>query len=126
SGKSLQHSDANLTSVEIYVVVNSTLKHQRRRRLCFWKFVSFHPICKIEFHLRPEALLFIREYASYYRRPLFRRIVSQCIELESLPYLYFGLHLNPFNALTLLTTTATTRDFPSRSTYSADHSPLRS
>src|SRR5690242_16299070 len=61
SGRSLQHSDANLTSVEVYVVVNSTLKHQRRRRLFFWKFVSFHPICKIEFRLRTEAFLFIRE-----------------------------------------------------------------
>src|SRR5215831_16008961 len=99
SGRSLQHSDANLTSVEVYVVVNSTLKHQRRRSLCFWKFVSLHPICKIEFNLRSEPFLFIREHASYYRRPLFRRVVGQYMELETLPYLNFRLHLNTFNAL---------------------------
>src|SRR6202795_1712565 len=94
SGRSLQQSDANLTSVEVYVPVNSTLKHQRCRSFCFWKFVSLHPICKIEFHLRPESFLSIREYASYYRQPLLRRVVGQYIELETLPYLNFRLHLN--------------------------------
>jgi len=34
-GRSLQQSDANLTSVEVYVSVISTLKHQRCRNLCF-------------------------------------------------------------------------------------------
>src|SRR3954462_13871292 len=97
SGRSLQHGDANLTPVEVDVVVNSTLKHQGRRSLCFWKFVSLHPICKIEFHLRPEPFLSIREYASHYRRPLFRRVVGQYTELETLPYPNFRLHLNPFN-----------------------------
>jgi hypothetical protein len=57
--------------------------------------VSLHPICKIEFHLRREPFLSIREYASYYRRPLFRRVVGQYIELETLPYPDFRLHLNP-------------------------------
>src|SRR4030095_15273764 len=94
SERSLQQSDANLTSVEVYVSVSSTLKFQRCRSLCFWKFVSLHPICKIEVHLRPECLLSIREYASYYRLPLWRRVVGQYIELETLPYLNFRLHLN--------------------------------
>ena len=48
SGKSLQQSNANLTSVEVYVPVSSTLKQQRCKSLGFWKFVSLHPICKIE------------------------------------------------------------------------------
>ncbi len=69
SGRSRQQSYANLTSVEVYVSVSSTLKHQRCRNPCFWKFVSLHPICKIEVHLRPECFLAIREYASYYRLP---------------------------------------------------------
>src|SRR5215831_13977226 len=93
-GRSRQQSDANLASVEVYVSVSSTLKHQRCRNLCFWKFVSLHPICKIEFHLRPESFLSIREYASYYRLPLWRTVVGQYIELETLPDLNFGLHLN--------------------------------
>src|SRR5262249_11851747 len=94
SGRSLQQSDGNQTSVEVYVSVSSTLKHQRRRSRCFWKFVSLHPICKIEFHLRPESFLSIRKYASYYRLPLLRRVVGQYIELETLPYFNFRLHLN--------------------------------
>jgi len=57
--------------------------------------VSLHPICKIEFHLRPESFLSIREYASYYRLPLWRRVVRQCIELETLSYLNFRLHFTP-------------------------------
>ena len=92
-GRSRQQSYANLTSVEVYVSVSSTLKHQRCRNLCFWKFVRLHLICKIEFHLWPESLLSIREYASYYRLPLWRRVVGQYIELETLPYLNFRLHL---------------------------------
>ena len=44
SGRSLQQSDANQTSVEVCVSVSSTLKHQRCRNLCFGKFVSLHPI----------------------------------------------------------------------------------
>src|SRR5439155_11720290 len=76
SGRSLEQSDANQTSVEVYVSVSSTLKLQRCRSLCFWKFLSLHPICKIEFHLRPESFLSIREHASYYRQPLLRRVVG--------------------------------------------------
>jgi len=94
SGRSLQQSDANQTSVEVCVSVSSTLKHQRCRNLCFGKFVSLDPIGKIEFHLRPESFLSIREYASYYRLPLWRRVVGQYVELETLPYLNFRLHLN--------------------------------
>src|SRR5436309_1053250 len=94
SGRSLQQSDAHHTSIEIRVSVNSTLKHQRCRRLCFWKFVSLHPICKIEVHLRPESFLAVRKYASYYRLPLVRRVVGRYVELETLPYLNFRLHLN--------------------------------
>src|SRR5262245_66553206 len=94
SGRSLQQSDANPTSVEVYVSVSSALKLQCCRSLCFWKFVSLHPICKVESHLRPESFLSIREYASYHCQPLMRRVVGQCIELETLPYLNFGLHLN--------------------------------
>src|SRR5215471_573367 len=105
SGRSRQQSDANLTSVEVYVSVSSTLKLQRCRNLCFWKFVSLHPICKIEAHLRPESFLAIREYASYYRLPLWRRVVGQYIELETLPYLNFRLHLNsPYGSQLLITT----------------------
>ena len=48
----------------------------------------------MEFHLRPESFLSIREYASYYRLPLLRSVVGQYIELETLPYLNFRLHLN--------------------------------
>src|SRR5438309_2861577 len=92
SGRSLQQSDGNLTSVEIYVSVNSALKHQGRRSLCFWNFVSLHPICKIEVHLRPESFLSIRKYASYYGLPLLRRLVGQYVELETLPYPNFRLH----------------------------------
>src|SRR4029450_1660772 len=99
SGRSLQQSDANETAVEVYVSVSSTLKHQRCRNLCFGKFVSLHPICKVEFHLRPESFLSIREYASYYRLPLWRRVVGQYIELETLPYLNFRLHLNSWFVL---------------------------
>ena len=91
SGRSRQQSYANLTSVEVYVSVSSTLKHQRCRNPCFWKFVSLHPICKIEVHLRAECFLAIREYASYYRLPLWRTVVGQYIELETLPYLNFRL-----------------------------------
>src|SRR5436309_457913 len=94
SGRSLQQSDANRTSVEVCVSVSSTLKHQRCRSLCFWKFVSLHPIRKIEVHLRPESFLSIRKYASYYRLPLLRRVVGQYVELETLSYLNFRLHLN--------------------------------
>src|SRR5436190_15997435 len=39
----LHQSDGNHTSVEVYVSVISTLKHQRCRIFCFWKFVSLHP-----------------------------------------------------------------------------------
>src|SRR5690348_14854092 len=85
SGRSLQQSNANLTSVEVYVPVSSTLKQQRCRSLCFWKFVSLHPICKIEVHLRPECFLSIREYASYYRLPFWRTVVGQYFELKTLP-----------------------------------------
>src|SRR5579864_157567 len=99
SGRSRQKSYANLTSVEVYVSVSSTLKHQRCRNPCFWKFVSLHPICKIEVHLRPECFLAIREYASYYRLPLWRTVVGQYIELETLPYLNFRLHLNSLYVL---------------------------
>jgi len=62
---SLRQSDANYTPVEVYISVSSTLKHQRCGRLFLWNFVSLHPICKIEVHLRPESFLSIREYASY-------------------------------------------------------------
>src|SRR5207253_4453123 len=99
SGRSLQQSDANPTSVEVYVSVSSPLKLQCCRSLCFWKFVSLHPICKIEFHLRPESFLSIGEYASYYRQPLLRSVVGQHIELETLPYLNFRLHLNSLYVL---------------------------
>src|SRR5262245_10276641 len=98
-GRSLKQSDANQTSVEIYVSIISALKHQRCQSLCFWKFVSLHPICKIEVHLRPESFLFIREYASYYRLPLLRRVGGQYTELETLPYLNFRLHLNSLYVL---------------------------
>src|SRR5215468_11296313 len=98
SGRSLQQSDANLTSVEVYVSVSSALKLQCCRSLCFWKFVSLHPICEIEFHLRPESFLSIREHASYDRQSLLRRAVGHCIELETLPYLNFRLHLNSLSA----------------------------
>src|SRR5436309_13999258 len=94
SGRSLQQSDGNLTSVEIYVSVNSALKHQRCRSLCFWKFVSLHPICKIVVHLRSEPFLAIRKYASYYRLPLLRSVVGEYVERETLPYFNFRLHLN--------------------------------
>jgi len=100
SGRSLQQSDANHTSVEVYVAVSSTFKHQRCRSLCFRKFVSRHPICKIKAHLRPESFLAIREYASYYRLPLLRRVVGRQIEFETLPYLNFRLHLNSLSATT--------------------------
>src|SRR5215471_5789409 len=99
SGRSLQQSDANHASVEVHVSVSSTLKHQRFRNLCFWEFVSLHPICKIEVHLRPESFLSSREHASYYRLPLWRRLVRQYIELETLPYLDFRLHLNSLYVL---------------------------
>src|SRR5207244_12436023 len=95
SGRSLQQSDGNLTSVEICVSVNSALKHQRCRNVCFWKFASLHPISKIVVHLRPESFLSIRKYASYYRLPLRRRVVGQYLERETLPYLNFRLHWNP-------------------------------
>src|SRR5438874_12696638 len=94
SGRSLQQGDGNLTSVEIYVSVNSALKHQGCRSLCFWKFVSLDPIRKIEVHLRPESFLSVRKYASYYGLPLLRRGVGPCVELKTLPYLNFRLHLN--------------------------------
>src|SRR5215471_897234 len=84
SGPSLEQSDANLTSVEVYVSVSSALKLQCCWSLCFWKFVSLHPVCKIEFHLRAKSFLPVREYASYYRQPLLRRVVGQ-YELETLP-----------------------------------------
>src|SRR4029077_19790771 len=85
SGRSRQQSYANLTSIEVYVSVSSTLKHQRCRNPCFWKFVSLHPICKIEVHLWPECFLAIREYASYYRLPLWRTVVRFETELNSFP-----------------------------------------
>src|SRR5207248_10066367 len=94
SGRSIQQGDGNLTSVEIYSSVNSTLKYQGCRSLCFWNFVSLHPICKIEVHLGPESLLSIRKYASNYGLPLFGRVVGQYVELETLAYLNFRLHLN--------------------------------
>src|SRR5215469_11278349 len=99
SGRSPQQSDANRPSVEVYASVSSTLKHQRCRNLCLWKFVSLHPICKIEFCLRSECFLSIREYASYYRLPLWRTGVGQYIELETLPYLNLRLHLNSLYVL---------------------------
>src|SRR5262249_39722574 len=111
SGRLLQQSDANRTSVEVYVSVSSTLKHQRCRNLCFWKFVSLHPICKIGFHLQPESFLSIREYASYYRLPLWRRFVGQYIELETLPYLNFRLHLNSWYVLSFWITNAPCRQW---------------
>src|SRR5205823_9467383 len=74
--------------------VNSALKHQSCRSVCFWKFVSLDPIRKIEVHLRPESFLSVRKYASYYGLPLLRRFVGQHVELETLPYLNFRLHLN--------------------------------
>src|SRR5215469_5269455 len=92
---SLQQSDANPISVEVYVPVSSTLKHQRCRNLCFWKFVSLHPICKIEVRLCPESFLSIRVHASYYRLPLWRSVVGEYIELKTLPYLNFRLHWLP-------------------------------
>src|SRR5215475_10159916 len=94
SGRSLQQSDANRTSVEVYVSVSSTLKHQRCRSLCFWKFVSLHPICKIEVHLGPESFLSIRKDASYDCLPLLRQVVGLYIEFETLAYLDFRLHLS--------------------------------
>src|SRR5215469_15842924 len=99
SGRSRQQSDANLTSVEVYVAVDSALKLQCCRSFCFWKLVSLHPICKIEFNLRPESFFSIREYASYYGQPLMRRVVGQYIELETLPHLNFRLHLNSLYVL---------------------------
>src|SRR5215831_6571115 len=99
---SLQQSDANPMSVEVYVSVSSTLKYQRCGNLCFWKFVSLHPICKIEVHLRPESFLSIRLHASYYRLPLWRSVVVQYIEPEPLPYLNFRLHLNSLYVLSFL------------------------
>src|SRR5205085_12190322 len=92
SGRSLQQSDGNLTSVEIYVSVNSALKHQGRRSLCFWNFVSLHPVCKIEVHLRPESFLSIRKYASDYGPPLLRWLVGQYLELDTLPYPNLRMH----------------------------------
>src|ERR1044071_6083417 len=99
SGRSVQHSDSDHTSVEVWVSVSSTLEHQRCRNLCFWKFVSLHPIGKKEFHFRPESFLSIGEYASYYRLPLWRRVVRRYVELETLPYLDFRLHLNSSHVL---------------------------
>src|SRR5262249_26308829 len=99
SGRSLQQSDADPASVEVNVSVSSALKLQCCRSLCFWKLVGLHPICKIEFRLRPESFLSIREYASYYRLPLWRRVVGQYLELETLPYLDFRLHLNSWYLL---------------------------
>src|ERR1700687_377463 len=99
SGRSRQQSYANLTSVEVYVSVSSTLKHQRCRNPCFWKFVSLHPIFKIEFHLWPEPFLSIRKYASYHCLSLWRRVVGQHIELKTLTYLNFRLHLTGISFL---------------------------
>ena len=92
TARSRQQSYFNLTSVEIYLFVSSTLKHQCCRKLCLWKFVSLHPICKIQVHLRPECFLSIRQYASYYRLPFWRMVVVQYFELETLPFLNFLLH----------------------------------
>ena len=61
--------------------------------------MSLHPICKIEIDLRPESLLSIRQYASYNRQPLLRRLVGQYIEVETLPYLNFRLHSNSSDIL---------------------------
>jgi hypothetical protein len=77
NGRSLQQSDGNHTPVEVYVSVNSTLKNQRCRSLCFWKLVSLHPICKIKVYLRPESFLSIRKHASYYRLSFWRRVVER-------------------------------------------------
>src|SRR5262249_26105027 len=74
---SLQQSDANPMSVEVWVSVSSALKLQHCWNLCFWKFVSLHPICKIEVHLRPESFLSIGVHARYYRLPLWRGVVGQ-------------------------------------------------
>src|SRR6185295_1920548 len=109
SGRSRQQSDAYLTSVEICVSVSSTLKHQRCRNLCFWKFVSLHPIRKKEFHFRPESFLSIGEYAGYYRLPLRRRVVGQYVERETLPYLDFRLHLNSSHVLSFQSLRQTNR-----------------
>src|SRR4030095_11030276 len=65
-GRSLQQSDVNDTPVEVYVSVNSTLKNQRCRSICFWKLVSLHPISKIKVYLRPHPLPSIRKHARYY------------------------------------------------------------
>jgi len=110
SGRSLQQSDANQTSVEVYVCVSSALKHQFCRNLFFWKFVSLDPICKKGVRLRPECFLSIREYASYYRLPLWRRVVGQYFELETLPYLNFRFHLTSLYVLSFRITNAPCRE----------------
>src|SRR3954470_11654519 len=92
--RSLQQRDAHHISVEVDASVISPLTHQRRRRLCFRKFVRLHPISKIVVPLRPESFLGIREYASYYRLPLLRRVGGQYGERETLPYLDFRFHLH--------------------------------
>jgi hypothetical protein len=56
SGRSRQQSYANLTSVEVYVSVSSTLKHQRCLNPCFWKFVSLHPIIELFFRALKQSL----------------------------------------------------------------------
>ena len=94
SGRSLQQSDANRTSLEVCISISCTLKHQRCWCLALWNFVSLHPIREIEVRFRPEPLLSIREYASYYRLPLLRRVVGQ-YELETLPHFNLRLHLIP-------------------------------
>src|SRR5436309_2980193 len=94
---SLQQRDAHHLSVEIYVAVISTLKHQRCRSRCCWKFLRLHPIGKIVVHLRPHSFLSIREYASYYRLPLLRRVGGQYRERETLPYRNFRFHVKFFS-----------------------------
>src|SRR5205814_5705426 len=93
---SLQQRDAHHLSVEVYIAVISTLKHQRCRSRCFWKFVRLHPVGKIVVHLRPHSFLSIREYASYYRLPFLRRVGGQYRERETLPYRNCRFHVNSF------------------------------
>src|SRR5262245_46950712 len=98
--RSLQQFDAHHLSVKVDVAVISTLKHQRCRSRCFWKFVRLHPIGKIVVHLRPHSFLSIREYASYYRLPLLHRVGGQYCERETLPYRNFRFHGNSFSSPT--------------------------
>ena len=49
--------------------------------------------------VRPECFLSIREEASHYCLSLWRTVVGHYIELETLPYLDFKLHLNSLYVL---------------------------